>query len=310
VGGRQSGYDFSINADPLDVPVPPSPSQFLLGTFNHQNFPIFFPAIIGIQLKITADVAVDGNPVAGNPLTFLFDFEHLETLNDLDPCPDGGPNGVGVNINRCADRLTFSINPTSQFFFLGSDRYTLTLKGFIAVGGDPLNDPALSEFWTAERQETWRGSSAAWRATFAKFPSRPRWLSSAWACSGSASPRAAASRADPPGLRGMTEGGLERPPSFHVFFTFTPTGPSPAQTSTLAVKPGATGSAEVAAPNRPSGAASPWRQKRAPDDHGCAPGLPPPRQSARGRLGRGPRPLVRAVAFPSAFRRSHNRRYG
>jgi len=152
-GGQQSGYDFTITADPLDIPVPPSPSPFVLGTFNHLNFPIASgTSITAIQLKITADVAVDANPVAGNPRTFLFDFDHWETPNGDNPCADGGPNGIGVNANGCADRVTFVANPSSESFLIGSELYTLNLKGFIAVGGDPLTDPALAEFWTAEGQ--------------------------------------------------------------------------------------------------------------------------------------------------------------
>ena len=153
-----SGYDFTITADPLNIPVPPSPSPFVLGTFNHQNLPI--PAgtsITGITLRIIADVAVDGNPVAGNPRTFLFDFVHNETPNGANPCADGGANGVGVNVNGCADHVTFVANPSSENFLIGSDLYTLNLKGFINVGGNPLTDPVLPDFWTKEN-----GQNPAW----------------------------------------------------------------------------------------------------------------------------------------------------
>lgn len=154
VGARQSGYDFTLTADPLNISVPPSPSPFVLGTFNHLNFPIELgTSITDIQLRITADVTVDGNPVAGNPRVFLFDFLHLETPNAENPCADGGANGVGVNINGCADRVTFKTNPFSESFLIGTDLYTLNIKGFIAVNGNPLTDPALTEFWTAENRQ-------------------------------------------------------------------------------------------------------------------------------------------------------------
>jgi hypothetical protein len=152
-GGGPSGYDFTITSDPLNVNVPPSPSPFVLGTFDHRNFPIGpDTSITSIQLRIIADVKVDGNPVAGNPRTFLFDFLHNETPNGDNPCANGGANGVGVNINGCADQVTFVANPSSESFLIGSELYTLNLKGFIGVGGDPLNDPVLTEFWTAESQ--------------------------------------------------------------------------------------------------------------------------------------------------------------
>jgi hypothetical protein len=149
-----SGYDFTLTSDPLNVTLPPSPASFILGTFNHQNFVIpTGTSITSIQLKITADVMVDGNPIAGNPRTFLFDFFHDETPNNADPCAYGGANGQGVNSNGCADRVTFVANPSSESFTIGSELYTLNIKGFINVGGDPLTDPVLSEFLTSENAE-------------------------------------------------------------------------------------------------------------------------------------------------------------
>jgi hypothetical protein len=151
---NQSGYDFTLTSDPLNVTLPPSPASFVLGTFNHQNFPINLgTSITSIQLKITADVMVDGNPVAGNPRNFLFDFFHDETPNNANPCAYGGANGQGVNSNGCADRVTFVANPSSESFTIGSELYTLNIKGFINVGGDPLTDPVLSEFLTSENAE-------------------------------------------------------------------------------------------------------------------------------------------------------------
>jgi hypothetical protein len=136
------------------VPVPPSPSAFVLGTFNHQNLPIPSGAsMASIQLRIAADVAVDGNPVAGNPRVFLFDVNRRETPNAASPCANGGAQGVGVNINGSADRGTFGANPSFENVLIGSDLYTLNLKGFIGVGGNPLTAPVLTAFWTAEGQQ-------------------------------------------------------------------------------------------------------------------------------------------------------------
>ena len=130
-----SGYEFNAAIPPnVDITLPPSPSiDFTLGTFTHFNQPI--PAgtsITGIQLAISADVSVDGGPA--QPLNFLFDFAHDETTNNLDPCPYGGDNGQGVNINGCADHVQVSYNNLSDSFLIGSDEYTLNVHGF-EIGG-------------------------------------------------------------------------------------------------------------------------------------------------------------------------------
>jgi opacity protein-like surface antigen len=150
--GDQSGYDFTIAADPINVNLTPDPSPFTLGTFNHLNFAITpGSGITGVQLRITADISVDGTLIGNR--AFVFDFDHWETPNAADPCANGGSNGSGVNSGGCADRVTFVTNPSSESFLIGAALYTLNIKGFITVGGDPLTDPALTEFWTAEGQE-------------------------------------------------------------------------------------------------------------------------------------------------------------
>ena len=142
--GTQSGYDFTIAADPINVALPPDPSPFTLGEFNHLNFPI--PAgsgISSVQLAITADISVDGTPV-GNKM-FVFDFNHWETPNGDNPCADGGANGVGVNVNGCADQVTFATSGLSEAFEVAGVLYTLTLTGFVDAGGN-----TVTEFWTVE----------------------------------------------------------------------------------------------------------------------------------------------------------------
>jgi hypothetical protein len=145
-GDSQSGYDFSVAGDPINVELPPDPSPFTLGTFNHLNFPIpTGSGISSVQLRIVADISVDGNLV-GDDLSFLFDFTHFETPNGAAPCADGGTNGEGVNINGCADRVSFTSNPSSESFLVGDVLYTLRLSGFVTEeGGSPI-----SQFWTVE----------------------------------------------------------------------------------------------------------------------------------------------------------------
>lgn len=141
--GAQSGYNFTIAGDPINVNLPPDPSPFTLGTFNHLNFPIVAGSgIDSVQLAITANISVDGNAV-GNKM-FVFDFDHWETPNGENPCANGGANNVGVNINGCADRVAFASSDLSESFEVDGVLYTLTLSGF-QVGGS-----LISEFWTIE----------------------------------------------------------------------------------------------------------------------------------------------------------------
>jgi hypothetical protein len=141
--GAQSGYDFTIAADPINVNLPPDPSPFTLGTFNHLNFPITAgTGITGVQLRITANISVD-SILIGNR-AFVFDFAHWETPNAANPCANGSANNVGVNANGCADRVTFSTNNLSESFEIDGVLYTLTLSGFVQ------GDTQVSEFWTVE----------------------------------------------------------------------------------------------------------------------------------------------------------------
>jgi hypothetical protein len=141
----QSGYNFVSAATPLSVVVPPSPSpSFTLGTFTHLNFPVFDPVLSSVQLKLTTDIAVDSNPI-GN-FTFLFDFTHDETTNNASPCPYGGANNQGVNINGCADRVTLAVNSGTAGFTIGSDTYTIAIESF-QVGGSPV-----TQFLTVENR--------------------------------------------------------------------------------------------------------------------------------------------------------------
>jgi hypothetical protein len=147
-GGPQSGYNFNAPTPPsVAAPLPPNPTDpFILGTFTHLNFPIDAgTSITDIQLEVKANIAVDATAL-GN-FTFLFDFDHWETDNGASPCADGGANGVGVNINGCADRVQISYNALSQSFQIGGDDYTLNIQGFV-VGGN-----TVSQFWTAENLE-------------------------------------------------------------------------------------------------------------------------------------------------------------
>ena len=115
-------------ATPPDIAItlPPSPSaDFTLGTFTHVNQPITGETIAGIQLVVTADIAVDAGPAQS--LSFIFDFMHDETPNDVslgEDCPYGGADHQRVNINGCADHVQVGYNTLSKSFNVGGDLCT------------------------------------------------------------------------------------------------------------------------------------------------------------------------------------------
>lgn len=128
--GGPSHYEFAAVANPgVNFVVPPSPSpDQVLGTFSHHNFPINAPSLSSVVLTVSAQVIVDN--VNQGLRNFVFDFTHDETTNSLNPCPYGGNNGQGVNINGCADRVSVSFSNLSDSFVVGGQVYTLTIKGF------------------------------------------------------------------------------------------------------------------------------------------------------------------------------------
>ncbi len=159
----QSGYDYASVLGPLDFTVNPPPvtGAQLLGTFDHLNFPITGATLTSIQLEIDASVAVDAIPQGS--FAFIFDFTHDETDNGGVPggpftgtCPyptAGSPNGSGVNVNGCADRVTVTANSASQVFLVGGVAYTLEVLGFSQDGGVTI----ANEFLTTENQNNLAG---------------------------------------------------------------------------------------------------------------------------------------------------------
>lgn len=148
-GGLRSGYDFTPTAPPsFGVVVPMDGfALFNLGTFNHRNFPIFRNTNINsVDLGVTLDI--DG--AVPNNFSQTFTIFHEETPNDEVPCAYGGANFQGVNINGCADRVTFGIAGSQNSFTVNGINYGLTLEGF---SSDPLNYVGTSDFLTIENQE-------------------------------------------------------------------------------------------------------------------------------------------------------------
>lgn len=147
----QSGYNFDIANQPINFTVPPTPAATqVIGTFTHINQPIYAGSSITdikLQLSATVTVKVDGNVVSASPLLFNYSFNHWETGNSDEPCADGGTDGVGVNINGCADRVIATWLPSSNSFKIGDEDFTLNVFGFSTdIAG---TNPFVS-FWTKE----------------------------------------------------------------------------------------------------------------------------------------------------------------
>ncbi len=146
LGLGQSGYNLDLAPPPptpINQTVPPNTTPFFIGNFTHVNLPIGPNSITGIDLKISFDIMIDG--VDQGIHNFLFHFAHDETPNNLDPCPYGGANGQGVNINGCADRVQVSFLNTSDSFTVNGVTYVFNLLGFSTDGGATVSNTYLTE---------------------------------------------------------------------------------------------------------------------------------------------------------------------
>ena len=145
--GDFSSYEFQT-ASPVPsgiaVNPPPVTDPILLGTFTHNNQSIDGGTTrwTDVTLKVTIDFLID----AAGPFTrdFFFDFNHNETPNNANPCPDGGGQ-------PCADIITVSNNSLSQNFLVDGVVYTLSVLGF----SDQMDGAGsiVSQFVTQEGQE-------------------------------------------------------------------------------------------------------------------------------------------------------------
>lgn len=155
----ESGYSFAGLAPQLSLDLSDGFELFQLGTFSHSNFPI--TAGTGISsVNFTAFLTFGGVATA---LEETFLINHFETPNAGNPCADGGTVGVGVNVNGCADQVTFASNPSSQVVEIDGQNYFLSLTGF-STTFDP--NAIVEEFWTVENS----GNEAALYATLQLVP--------------------------------------------------------------------------------------------------------------------------------------------
>ena len=145
-GSGQSGYQFqgvTVPAGPFDLET-----DFDVGKFIHNNFPIFAPSLASATLQVTVDVEFQNGGNIPGQLVSNFDFTHFETPNSPSDniCANGELNNQGVNENGCADQVSFVFNPTDSIGVdvPGFGTYFLGLSGF-TINGSPATD-----FWTIE----------------------------------------------------------------------------------------------------------------------------------------------------------------
>lgn len=146
----QSRYTFDGAAPPQQGPFSEN-EVFTLGTFTHDNFPIFAPSITGATLEVTTMGSVDGSPFS---IGSTFEFDHFETPNDGNPCAAGGST-------PCPDLVTPTLNVGA------SD--SLTIDGvnyFIAVSGFDIGD----SFLTLEGQSNTAKLTGSFTADVAPIP--------------------------------------------------------------------------------------------------------------------------------------------
>ena len=150
-GNEQSSYTFDGAAPPA-VTVNEG-VDFSLGTFIHDNFPIFPPTLASADLLVT--IGVDGF----GDIETLFSFEHTETDN-FGACSFGGANGQGVNINGCADNVSAVLNlGSSDTFTIGETEFVFNVSGFETGGA------VLESFLTVENASNSAGLIGSFVAT-------------------------------------------------------------------------------------------------------------------------------------------------
>lgn len=91
-------------------------------SITHRNQPITGTTLSAVTILST--LTLSPNAFAPSPsVTIPFGVKFLETDNGAAPCADGGANGVGVNINGCADIFVIDQNALNFGFTFDDPDY-------------------------------------------------------------------------------------------------------------------------------------------------------------------------------------------
>lgn len=166
---KQSGYNFTSSDVPFSVQ---DQNEFVIGTFSHENFPVFGSFLESANLSVQFSVVgVD------QPITSTFAFTHSETLNDpvSGNCQNGDAVGVGVNAAGCADRVRATLNrEQSETFVIDGVTYQLDILGFQRDG------EKFTTFWTEENKSNAAELIAIFRVLDTQPPSEVPLPAAGW----------------------------------------------------------------------------------------------------------------------------------
>jgi len=150
----QSSYVWAsmTNGSTVTVDTP-----FAIGTFTHNNYPVFEPSLTSVDR--TLGFTVNSGFGSATLPTYTFSFKHEETPN-TEPCDYFGGD-------PCADKVTITNIPVNVAFTLGSDgivEYYFSLLGF-----------GTSPYEISSTYITWEGQSniASLYAVITSIPITP-----------------------------------------------------------------------------------------------------------------------------------------
>ncbi len=134
-----SGYDFELSGTSLQVG-----QATVLGTFTHNNFPIFASdtTLDETDLVVSFNLAVDGDT---QPIDVIISIDHTETPNNTSS-PEDIVQVTGFTANIAGT------SSTSTTFQVGFREFTFNLDGFVTGGSGGASTSLTVE--TAEGQAT------------------------------------------------------------------------------------------------------------------------------------------------------------
>ncbi|MBP0020376.1 MAG: THxN family PEP-CTERM protein [Cyanobacteria bacterium SBLK] len=128
-GSGQSGYNFTGVTDNVEVSDLVD-TNFLLGTFTHNNFPIYGTSLDTATLNVNFSLGSTNT-------TFSFLVDHFETPNNANPCAAGG-------VPSCPDLVSFPNTTSEEIVTINEVDYNLTLSGFSTNGGVDIVESFLT----------------------------------------------------------------------------------------------------------------------------------------------------------------------